>query len=376
MPLSPSQVILYAADSADYRNALGATAIAGIPTDNVTGDFYSAWSYTASGDFLVIAVGGAAADSLYYNACGWTNPAGTPGGGTPFSAASGPVDTLPAAHHYLAAAGSTGSDTLYLAAAYAYFAVHGACPATFPAPPGEVARVSHCFGQARLSCPCRSSHPTWSCGSADYARGIDVSPNNDRATTTATFWTQAQKEGVTFAIIKATEGANYVSPDLPAQYGSSVQALGTDNVGLYHFLDWQYSGREQARLFHQAVSTLSPVPDPLSGLGLWLDVEEPNGNSSTGQPSITVVNEFIATLADLFHTSQERVPGIYTNQDTWVNLLGDPQSFSRHPLWLAAPNGVSTCPGAFGGWEDWTLLQYSFDGTVDSRAGFDMDQRR
>lgn len=376
MPLSPSQVILYAADPADFRNALGAAAIAGIPVDNVTGDFYSAWSYTASGDFLVIAVGGAAADSLYYNACGWPNPAGTPGGGTPFSVVPGPVDTLPGAHYYLTAACATGSDTLYLAAACASFAVQGSFPPAFPAPPAAASPADRCGGQPHLLCPCCPPRSAWSCGSPGNTRGIDVSSNNDPVTKTESFWTQARAEGVTFAIVKATEGTNYANPDLPSQYGNALQALGAGNVGLYHFLDWQYSGREQALQFHQVVSVLQSAPNPLSGLGFWLDVEEPNGHSSTGQPSITVVSEFIATMAELFQTPQDTVPGIYTNQDTWVNLLGDPWSFSGHPLWLAAPDGISACPAAFGGWRDWALLQYSFDGTVDSRAGFDMNQRR
>ena len=69
-------VRLYAADPADYQAALAAASAAGLPADQVTQSFSTAWDQTSSGEYLVIAVGGPADDALYYNVCGWTAPDG------------------------------------------------------------------------------------------------------------------------------------------------------------------------------------------------------------------------------------------------------------------------------------------------------------
>lgn len=94
-----------------------------------------------------------------------------------------------------------------------------------------------------------------------------------------------------------------------------------------------------------------------------LDVEEPNGTSSTGTPSMTVVEDFINQLAlDLYENVNNNTNFIiYTNEDTWVNLLGNQSIFADTPLWLAALGTSQTyCPPyTFGGWVDWTLMQYT-----------------
>ena len=159
MALSPSQVILYAADSADYDIALGAAAVAQIPVGNVVGDFSAAWNFTASGNHLVIAVGGASLNALFYNPCGWTNPAGVPAGGTPFSI-SGPPNTstpllsLPGINNFENAAGSTAQGSLQLAVTFAYYAVHGALPVGFSSYPIPLSPSQKCGGYANVHCPC------------------------------------------------------------------------------------------------------------------------------------------------------------------------------------------------------------------------------
>ena len=84
MTVSTNKVILYAADSTDYKIALEAAAKSGISAANVTGNFTKAWSDVASGEYLVFAVGGPALNALYYNPCDWSNPAHLAGGHTPF----------------------------------------------------------------------------------------------------------------------------------------------------------------------------------------------------------------------------------------------------------------------------------------------------
>ncbi len=131
MTVSPAQIILYAADSADYQIALSAATVSGISSANVCGDFYVTWQKVAGAACIVIAVGAPANNALYYNPCGWANPAGSGAGTTPFVTAGAPQSTLHGADHYLNGAGQTGLDTLQLAVMLSYYAVFGRYPSGF-----------------------------------------------------------------------------------------------------------------------------------------------------------------------------------------------------------------------------------------------------
>ncbi len=182
MPLSTSQVILYAADTVDYEIALAAAASAYIPISNVIGDFATAYNYVASGNYLVIAVGGPANNALFYNPCGW---AGYPAGTTPFyQTSSYPVDSLPGANIYENAAGSDRTSTMYLATVTANYAVNGVVPTNWNTRPTQVSPVNTCSGSTSVTCQCPCT--TASCGSqlspdtfntiygtfADWASGV------------------------------------------------------------------------------------------------------------------------------------------------------------------------------------------------------------
>lgn len=156
MALSTSSVILYAADVADYAIALGAAGLAGIRSGNVVVDFETAWNDVASGNFLVIAIGGQANAALYYNPCGWANPAGDPAGTTPFVYQDGPLDTLPGTNYYENAAGSDAEASSKLAAMLAYYAVRGSYPAGYGTLPSATSPTTSCPSNAvnNQTCPC------------------------------------------------------------------------------------------------------------------------------------------------------------------------------------------------------------------------------
>ncbi|MDP9729934.1 hypothetical protein J2S04_002915, partial [Alicyclobacillus tengchongensis] len=156
MSISASQLVLYAATTGDLEKARGIAAALQLPSTSVQADFYNAWNQVTSGDYLVIAVGGAALDSLYYNQCGWSNPAGEAGGSTPFAIATAPRDTLPGANYFVNGAGATASDTLYISAAYAYYALYGEYPTEFPSPPSpeDPSAICESSFNSDVSCPC------------------------------------------------------------------------------------------------------------------------------------------------------------------------------------------------------------------------------
>ena len=157
MAVSPAHVVLYASEPADFQIALSAATAAGISPTNVCGDFYTAWKKVASGSAIVIAVGASANNALYFNPCGWANPAGTAAGSTPFIPAGAPQDTLHGANYYLNGAGQTGVDTLRLTVMLSYYATHGRYPQGFgsqmprPLQPVDACRANMTANQV---CPC------------------------------------------------------------------------------------------------------------------------------------------------------------------------------------------------------------------------------
>ena len=144
----PDNVLLYAATPADQSAALDAATAAGLPATQVTSSFATAWAATLSGSYLVISVGDAATDALYYNVCGWANPSQGDAGSTPFYTVGGPLDQPPGTDAYEAASAATVSQTPQLAADLAYYAVHGALPAGVTALPASAGPHRTCSGQA------------------------------------------------------------------------------------------------------------------------------------------------------------------------------------------------------------------------------------
>lgn len=159
MPLPKERVHLYAATSGDYVKALAAADVCGLSPSQVTGDFSEAWRLVASGQALVIAVGGAALHALYYNPCGWHNPAGQAGGHTPFEvfpAGSG-VDAVKA-NYFANAAGFVAMDSLKLAVMLAYYALHGTFPHQLQRLPRQEVPRQLCVADASPQLPALAVH--------------------------------------------------------------------------------------------------------------------------------------------------------------------------------------------------------------------------
>lgn len=156
MGIAASSVLLYAADPKDYQMALGAAGVSGVPTSNVITDFQNAWSYVSAGHHLVVAVGRAALNALYYNPCGWANPASHAGGHTPFTMVATPKSSLVGANVFVNAAGVSAVDTLQISTAFACYAVTGSLPHGFTNHPNPIAPTEVCMGQPTVACPC---HP-------------------------------------------------------------------------------------------------------------------------------------------------------------------------------------------------------------------------
>jgi len=148
----PGTVVLYAADPQSMAIAAADAKRLALPAGGVTGDFETAWNDASQGSDLVLAVGAAASDALYYNACGWTNPAGTSAGSTPFFYPGAPLQQSEA-DAFEVADGSSTAATVRLTAQYAQYALAGTVPDDGGQPVGPVTPTDSCLGSANVPVP-------------------------------------------------------------------------------------------------------------------------------------------------------------------------------------------------------------------------------
>ncbi|HUN32083.1 MAG TPA: PKD domain-containing protein [Trebonia sp.] len=141
-----NRVVLYAATAADEDAATTAATAAGLPAGQVTRSYATAWDDALSGNYLVISVGLAATDALYYNACGWDNPSGDIPGSTPFYIADSPLAELPGAGAFEEGAASTAALSQQRATDLAYYAANGTLPAGVTSVPAQAGPQDACSG--------------------------------------------------------------------------------------------------------------------------------------------------------------------------------------------------------------------------------------
>jgi hypothetical protein len=146
-------IVLYAADPASMASAVAIADADALPATDVTGSYSEAWSDLTGGNDLVIAVGQAAVDGLFYNACGWANPAGAPADDTPFYWLGSPFQQSPGADIYEPADGTTNANTSLLASQLTHYALAGTLP-DYGRPPTELPRPTDtCLGSADVPVP-------------------------------------------------------------------------------------------------------------------------------------------------------------------------------------------------------------------------------
>jgi hypothetical protein len=145
----PGPVVLYAADPQSMAIAVAEANRLALPAGSVTGDFETAWNADSSSSDVVIAVGQAASSALFYNACGWTNPAGDSAGSTPFGFPGTPLSSGQAGS-FEAAFGADASTTALLTAQFAHYALVGTLPNEAAAPVGSAVPADTCLGSASV----------------------------------------------------------------------------------------------------------------------------------------------------------------------------------------------------------------------------------
>ena len=173
-------------------------------------------------------------------------------------------------------------------------------------------------------------------------QGIDVSHHQGPIR-----WPEVARGGISFAYIKATEGADYKDRRFLENWTNAAKA-GVAR-GAYHFFSLCRPGLEQARNF------IATVPSKAGDLPPAIDLEF-GGNCSI-RPAMVVVKASVATLVEQLQVAYKKTPILYVTRD-FYDAYG--QALPEHArFWIRS----IAWPPAYGG-RSWTLWQYHNRGRV------------
>lgn len=178
--------------------------------------------------------------------------------------------------------------------------------------------------------------------------GIDVSAWQGRID-----WQQVAASGVKIAILRATEGRDFVDPWFHTNYAGATSA-GVE-VGFYHFMtaETEEEAEAQAEFFAETVAGLQPSCRLVLDYGAAgkLSGEEMTRNA----------------LAFLRRAEERTGWGGMLYTDAWAAKAKYGAALTAYPLWVAN-YGVRE-PEANGKWATWAGFQYSDRGQVPGIAG-------
>jgi lysozyme len=180
--------------------------------------------------------------------------------------------------------------------------------------------------------------------------GIDVSEYQGEID-----WQAVADSGITFAILKGTEGVESRDPYFQRNWD------GARSVGIirsaYHFFIASKDPIVQANNFLRLTEKVWTDTD----LPPVLDLEKTyflNPGSVIARATIWL---------NTIEKALGRKPIVYTFPNFWENTLGNPAAFSNYPLWIA--HYETNNPIVPGGWKTWTFHQYTEEGVVPGVEG-------
>jgi lysozyme len=218
---------------------------------------------------------------------------------------------------------------------------------------------------------------------ADLTPGIDVSHWEGEI-----YWKTVRDSGlVEFAIIKATDGADFVDPKFAANKSGAI-AAGMP-WGAFHFFQPAEDPVAQANWFVQHVGENCPVYVCDSEAHLLATLyTEPVARRLRGLPLRTTPRTLWTRLTgvsglvddtklflDAVEAQTGRKPAIYTSPYFWnTYMVPNPTWASDYDLWVAhwTTNPQPTLPN---GWTTWKFWQYTDNGVIPGiPAKVDLDR--
>lgn len=177
--------------------------------------------------------------------------------------------------------------------------------------------------------------------------GIDVSNYQGQID-----WPRVAKAGISFAWIKATEGATFTDKRFAENWRGAADA-GVEH-GAYHYLSPRSAPEAQATHFLRTCGPICPALPPV------LDVEI----AATGESARVTVDRALAWLRAVEAATAIR-PIVYTYRAFALARFAGPEAaeLAAYPLWLA--QYAVAAPKVPPPWGAWTLWQHTGAGKVD-----------
>lgn len=170
-------------------------------------------------------------------------------------------------------------------------------------------------------------------------------------------WPRAAASGVSFAYLKATEGADGLDPTFAANWRGAAQA-GIPR-GAFHFFYWCRPAAEQARWF------IKNVPRSPSALPPVLDLEwTPFSPTCTLRPDPATARSEAQIFLSIVERHFGQRPLIYTSQDIYA--AAQLSRLKGYEFWLRS---VADRPSNVYPEQAWTFWQYSSTGLVPGIGG-------
>ncbi len=179
--------------------------------------------------------------------------------------------------------------------------------------------------------------------------GIDVSHHQGPID-----WAAVRRSGISFAFIKASEGATLRDPRFVANW-SGAAAAGLDR-GAYHYFSFCTAGEPQAANFIRTVDPGQRMLPPA------VDVEF-SGNCASPPPVQAIRRELTAYLRRL-EAAYARVPIIYTTYEAYAEIIAG--HFPDHAMWARD----ILCEPRLDGGQVWTFWQYTDRGRISGIGAF------
>jgi lysozyme len=212
--------------------------------------------------------------------------------------------------------------------------------------------------------------------------GIDVSHHNVDACHCDIDWNALANQKITFAYLKATQGTRYFDKTFDRNV-RGIRALPPGKriqLGAYHFLSAEGSGRDQAANYLEVTKSkigdddLAPVVDLEWDVRLGANKRVVKGRDGrpydfwtpiAGKEILKRTIEYLETVRKATH----KVPVVYTNQVWWRERIGlDATMVALAPyrLWISdlSKSGLLLeRPALHQG--PWDLWQFTFSATAD-----------
>jgi GH25 family lysozyme M1 (1,4-beta-N-acetylmuramidase) len=203
---------------------------------------------------------------------------------------------------------------------------------------------------------------TTTCPQGTLPAGVDVSDGQGTID-----WTKVKAAGISWTVIKATQGTYNVQAGFAANW-KSAKAAGVARAA-YHFFDPTEDGTAQAQKFLDTVGPLDA--DDLSPM---LDIECPDGNATclgfsggSGTAPAADIRTRMLDWLNAVEAATGRKPGIYSFGSYFSSNAIDTTGLDAYPLWIASLS--TTCATFPPPWKATTAWQWSFTGTVSGING-------